>query len=146
MDLNTPVYCTYPDGDTVITTAGACKDKGGKVGNPVNPEKPNAVKLEQFVFDAIPLAKNAIVYTTDRAEEFSPVKNAEGVDSPDTCRRDQVRRAARWLNAAGIEVPVRNGEPDAMLEISPLIATSAVQLATRHLPSAVRAGDTVYLG
>ena len=45
------------------------------------------MKLEQFVFDAIPLARNAIVYTTDRAEEFSPVKNAEGVDSPATCPR-----------------------------------------------------------
>ena len=63
------------------------------------------MKLEQFVFDAIPLAKNAIVYETDRAEEFSPVKNAEGVDSPATCRRDQIRRAARWLREAGVEVP-----------------------------------------
>src|SRR5207249_9080184 len=65
-------------------------------GNKVEPGKPNAVKLEQFVFDAIPLAKNAIVYETERAEEFSPVKNAEGADSPATCRRDQLRRAARW--------------------------------------------------
>jgi UDP-N-acetylglucosamine/UDP-N-acetylgalactosamine diphosphorylase len=72
-------------------------------GNHVKPDKPNAVKLEQFVFDAIPLAKNAIVYTTDRAEEFSPVKNAEGVDSPETSKRDQIRRAARWLRDAGVE-------------------------------------------
>src|SRR5205823_1324067 len=34
-------------------------------GEAVKPDKPNAVKLEQFVFDAIPLAKNAIVYETD---------------------------------------------------------------------------------
>ena len=114
-------------------------------GNVVKPEKPNAVKLEQFVFDAIPLAKNAIVYTTDRAEEFSPVKNAEGVDSPDTCRRDQVRRAARWLTAAGLEVPIRNGEPDTMLEISPLFATSAIQLPRRPLPRSIRAGEATYL-
>src|SRR5688572_14137590 len=39
-------------------------DASGKL---VKPDQPNAVKLEQFVFDAIPLAKNAIVYTTDRA-------------------------------------------------------------------------------
>jgi UDP-N-acetylglucosamine/UDP-N-acetylgalactosamine diphosphorylase len=115
-------------------------------GNVVKPDKPNAVKLEQFVFDAIPLAKNAIVYTTDRAEEFSPVKNAEGVDSPATSRRDQVRRAARWLQAAGVEVPAKQGEPDAVLEISPLFATSAVQLATRQIPETIRSGDKVYLG
>ncbi len=36
-------------------------------GQLVKPDKPNAVKLEQFVFDAIPLAKNAMVYSTDRA-------------------------------------------------------------------------------
>jgi UDP-N-acetylglucosamine/UDP-N-acetylgalactosamine diphosphorylase len=115
-------------------------------GNLVKPDKPNAVKLEQFVFDAIPLAKNAIVYTTDRAEEFSPVKNAEGVDSPATSRRDQIRRAARWLQAAGVEVPVKQGEPDAVLEISPLFATSAVQLATRQIPETIRGGEKVYLG
>jgi UDP-N-acetylglucosamine/UDP-N-acetylgalactosamine diphosphorylase len=61
-------------------------------GKQIKPDKPNAVKLEQFVFDAIPLAKNAMAYATERAEEFSPVKNADGVDSPATCRRDQIRR------------------------------------------------------
>ena len=110
-------------------------------GNVVKPDQPNAVKLEQFVFDAIPLARNSIVYTTDRAEEFSPVKNAEGSDSPATCRRDQVRRAARWLRAAGVEVPQRaDGEPDATLEVSPLYATSAAQLRTRQIPLALLVG------
>ena len=115
-------------------------------GELVKPEAINAVKLEQFVFDAIPLAKNAIVYTTDRAEEFSPVKNAQGSDSPATCRRDQVRRAARWLKAAGVEVAMRDGEPDAVIEISPLFAVSEQQLATRKLPAGVGSGERVYLG
>lgn len=116
-------------------------------GNAVKPDKPNAVKLEQFVFDAIPLAKNAIVYLTDRAEEFSPVKNAEGVDSPATCRRDQIRRAARWLQGAGVEVPTANGEPDAVLEISPLFATSAEQLRQRKLGIAkLTPGASAYFG
>jgi UDP-N-acetylglucosamine/UDP-N-acetylgalactosamine diphosphorylase len=115
-------------------------------GNEVKPDKPNAVKLEQFVFDAIPLAKNPIVYTTDRAEDFSPVKNAEGVDSPATSKRDQIRRAARWLEAAGVEVATKNGEPDAVIEISPLFATSAQQLATRKLPmQRISSGEQTYI-
>jgi UDP-N-acetylglucosamine/UDP-N-acetylgalactosamine diphosphorylase len=114
-------------------------------GETIKPEKPNAVKLEQFVFDAIPLAKNAIVYTTDRAEEFSPVKNAEGVDSPGSCRRDQVRRAARWLAGAGVLIPMQSGEPDTLLEISPLLATSAKQLAARRLNRReISPGQSVY--
>ena len=116
-------------------------------GNPVKPEKPNAVKLEQFVFDAIPLAKNAMVYTTDRGEEFSPVKSAQGVDSPETCRRDQIRRAARWLRGAGVAVPEKNAEPDATLEISPLFATTAGQLRQGKLGiTRIGPGATVYFG
>ena len=117
-------------------------------GNLVKPDKPNAIKLEQFVFDAIPLAKNAIVYTTDRAEEFSPVKNAEGTDSPATSRRDQIRRAARWLTKAGVIVPSKaDGEPDATIEISPLFAATTQQLKARDLTKVqIRSGDSVYLG
>ena len=119
-------------------------DETGKI---VKPEKPNAVKLEQFVFDAIPLAKNAIVYTTDRGEEFSPVKNAEGTDSPATCRRDQIRRAARWLESAGVTVAKKDGEPEAIVEISPLFATSAGQLRQRTIGMKhVEKGEELYLG
>jgi UDP-N-acetylglucosamine/UDP-N-acetylgalactosamine diphosphorylase len=117
-----------------------------EAGETVKPDKPNAVKLEQFVFDAIPLAANAIVYTTDRAEEFSPVKNAEGTDSPATCRRDQIRRAARWLTEAGVEVPTRGGEPDAVFEIDPLFAVSDEQLKTQGLKLKVKNGAVIYIG
>jgi UDP-N-acetylglucosamine/UDP-N-acetylgalactosamine diphosphorylase len=115
-------------------------------GRAVKPDKPNAVKLEQFVFDAIPLAQNAIVMETDRAEEFSPVKNAEGTDSPATSRRDQVRRAARWLREAGVEVPMKGTEPDAVLEISPLYATSSGQLKERNPKVQLKGGAIVYFG
>jgi UDP-N-acetylglucosamine/UDP-N-acetylgalactosamine diphosphorylase len=114
-------------------------------GKQIKPDRPNAVKLEQFVFDAIPLAKNAMVYTTERAEEFSPVKNAEGVDSPATCRRDQIRRAARWLTEAGVQVPMNNGEPDATIEISPLLAVSADQLKGKPINKRINEGASVYL-
>jgi UDP-N-acetylglucosamine/UDP-N-acetylgalactosamine diphosphorylase len=116
-------------------------------GQEVNPSEPNAVKLEQFVFDAIPLAKNAIVLETERGEEFSPVKNAQGNDSPETCRRDQMRRAARWLRSAGVEVPAKGEEPDATLEISPLLAVNEEQLSQRRAGlSRIEPGQVVYLG
>jgi UDP-N-acetylglucosamine/UDP-N-acetylgalactosamine diphosphorylase len=116
-------------------------------GNPIKPDKPNAIKLEQFVFDAIPLAKNAIVYTTRREEEFSPVKNAQGDDSPATCRRDQIRRAADWLERAGVEVERANADVCSTLEMSPLYATSAAQLKTRNIPfKKIKCSETVYFG
>ncbi len=105
----------------------------------------NTNKLEQFVFDAIPLARNAIVYTTRREEEFSPVKNAEGDDSPATCRRDQIRRSAAWLEFAGVKVERAGSEPCSTLEISPLFATGAAQLKSRNIPfNSIKCGETVY--
>jgi UDP-N-acetylglucosamine/UDP-N-acetylgalactosamine diphosphorylase len=115
-------------------------------GQRLKPDKPNAVKLEQFVFDAIPLAKNAMVYMTERSEEFSPVKNAEGVDSPETCRRDQIRRAGRWLKEAGFSVPYRGVDPDANLEISPLRAVSPEDLHEKSVSRRqIKNGASVYL-
>jgi len=92
------------------------------------------------------MAKNPLVYETDRLEEFSPVKNAEGPDSPATCRRDQTRRAGRWLSKTGVKVPQKDGQPDCTLEISPLFAERAEQLRGKKLPSEIRASESVYLG
>lgn len=115
-------------------------------GNAVKPDSPNAVKLEQFVFDAIPMANNPIVFATERSEEFSPVKNAEGDDSPATCRRDQVRRFASWLESAGVRVPRKpDGEPDCVIEISPLFAVSREQLAAKKPALSIQPGQTVVL-
>ncbi|MDF1752333.1 MAG: UDPGP type 1 family protein [Verrucomicrobiales bacterium] len=101
-------------------------------GNPVEPGEPNGVKFEMFGFDALPFAKNPVVIETARAEEFSPVKNAEGVDSPESSKKDQLRQFARWAKAAGIEIETdETGLPAIEFEVSPLFATSAAQLAER---------------
>jgi UDP-N-acetylglucosamine/UDP-N-acetylgalactosamine diphosphorylase len=90
-------------------------------GNPVRPQKANGVKFELFVFDALPSAKNPVVIETARADDFSPVKNAEGVDSPATCRDDQLRQFSRWLRGSGATVPTdASGKPEFNLEVSPL--------------------------
>ena len=94
-------------------------------GNAISPDEPNGVKFEMFVFDALPFAKNPIIIEAAREDEFSAVKNAEGVDSPQTCRDDQMRQFARWLIAADEALSVDDtGLPAQPIEISPLIADS----------------------
>lgn len=114
----------------------------------VKPDKPNAVKLEMFVFDALPMAAETLILETSRREEFSPVKNASGADSATTCLHEQVRRAAAWLEAAGLQVPRdADGQIAAAIEISPLFADSAEELAKRIDRNLVIAADQkVYLG
>ena len=45
-------------------------------------------KLEKFIFDVLPHAKKPMVLEVDRTNEFSPLKNATGADSPQTCADD----------------------------------------------------------
>ena len=119
-----------------------------ETGQAVKPDKPNAVKLEMFVFDAMPLAAETVILETNRREEFSPVKNATGMDSPTTCLHDQVRRAASWLEAAEIKVPRdADGQVAAAIEISSMFADSAEELAKRVDRNLVITPDQkVYLG
>ncbi len=101
-------------------------------GQRVEPTEPNGIKLETFIFDALPLAENPLVLEASRTEQFSPVKNATGQDSADTARRDLIRRAAAWLEAAGCDVPQRSdGEPDAVIEISPFLALDREELCEK---------------
>ncbi|KAI7818982.1 nucleotide-diphospho-sugar transferase [Gamsiella multidivaricata] len=67
----------------------------------VHPEKPNGVKLELFIFDVFPLAERFACLEVERSREFSPMKNATGLDSPSTCRRDLERLHIRWIGEAG---------------------------------------------
>ena len=56
-------------------------------GNLVVPEKPNAYKFESFIFDAFDMLEDMAILRVKREEEFAPVKNAEGNDSPETARK-----------------------------------------------------------
>jgi UDP-N-acetylglucosamine/UDP-N-acetylgalactosamine diphosphorylase len=88
------------------------------------------------------------VLEIDRAREFSPVKNADGEDSPATARRDMVRLAAADLESAGVQVPRGpDGEPKFPVEISPLAARTTEELrdlVRRRRLTAVR--SPLYLG
>lgn len=58
-----------------------------KDGNIVSPESPNAYKFESFLFDAFESLDDMAILRVRREDEFAPVKNAEGVDSPETARK-----------------------------------------------------------
>ena len=59
-------------------------DENGKL---VVPEAPNAYKFESFIFDAFDMLDDMAILRVKREEEFAPVKNAEGNDSPETARK-----------------------------------------------------------
>ncbi len=56
-------------------------------GNEIIPEAPNAYKFESFIFDAFEEVDDMLILRVKREEEFAPVKNAEGTDSPETARK-----------------------------------------------------------
>ncbi|MEK6676481.1 MAG: UDPGP type 1 family protein [Planctomycetota bacterium] len=111
------------------------------------PAKPNAVKLEKFIFDVLPFATNPLVLEVDRAEEFSPVKNATGVDSLETSKRDQNLRACRWLESVGVRIPRHpDGTPNTTVTISPLFALDPEEIRShvQQIP-AIQPGQHLHL-
>jgi UDP-N-acetylglucosamine/UDP-N-acetylgalactosamine diphosphorylase len=104
-------------------------DEDGQV---VQPETPNAIKFETFIFDTLPLAHRYVVVETDRALEFEPLKNATGPDSPATVRQRMSDLFAGWLEEAGVNVPRRpDGSVPFGIEISPLYALDATELKAK---------------
>lgn len=115
-------------------------------GRLVNPEQENALKFETFIFDLLPLAERWTVVEADRHEEFAPLKNATGADSPQAVAQAQSNLAADWLNQAGIAVPRDpSGNAAVPIEISPLFALNAEELL-RNVDRDLRVETALYLG
>ncbi len=122
-----------------------------ETGDPITPTSNNGVKLERFVFDALTLCdssqgKGSIVYETDRVEEFAPIKNASGLDSPQTSGELQTERAARWLERAGVKIPRgADGKPQCVLEIKATTALEPEDLGSAALPERIQPGESVVI-
>ena len=102
-------------------------------GVEITPEFPNAVKLETFIFDAIPMAEKTMILEARREEEFAPVKNKTGVDSADSCREMLINRDAEWLESAGVTLKRNaNGVSESVLELSPLSFFDAEDVQERY--------------
>jgi UDP-N-acetylglucosamine/UDP-N-acetylgalactosamine diphosphorylase len=87
-----------------------------KKGSRVHPSKPNAIKAETFVFDALPLARDPLLVEINREEEFGPIKNPSGSDSRSSSEKLQISRNQRWLKVVGVPEKLNK------VEISPLFA------------------------
>jgi UDP-N-acetylglucosamine/UDP-N-acetylgalactosamine diphosphorylase len=114
----------------------------------IPPEKaPNGIKLETFVFDALPLAGRSVILQTVRGEEFGPIKNSSGDDSPAVTRQMMIERAAGWLEAAGVKVPrKKDGSCDCVIEIAPSFALHKEDVAERAGDvGPIERGESVYL-
>lgn len=96
-------------------------------------------KFEKFVFDALPMTSKNFIMETTREEEFAPVKNKSGVDSPESCHQMMTILSKKWLDAAGINIPGKAR----LIEISPLVAVEGSYLKnTIVLPDE----EEIYLG
>ena len=106
----------------------ACLDAAGRR---VQPQTPNAVKFERFIFDLMPSAARAIVVEVDPARAFAPLKNASGAkdDTPESVKAQMSALHRDWLRAAGVET-----SDGATVEINPLFAMDAEELAGRVRP------------
>lgn len=108
----------------------------------IKPEKPNGIKLEQFVFDAIPMAKNAIFYETIREDEFAPLKNKDGEDSIQTCKEGISKLFKKWLKNSNINF---DNENKSIVEISPLFAVNEEQFASKIKNYLTKVPNKLYL-
>ena len=55
-------------------------------GKEVIPDEPNSYKFESFIFDAFEFFDDIAILRGKREDDFAPVKNKEGVDSPKTAK------------------------------------------------------------
>ena len=55
-------------------------------GKEVIPEEPNSYKFESFIFDAFEFFDDIAILRGKREDDFAPVKNKDGVDSPKTAK------------------------------------------------------------
>ncbi|SFJ90671.1 UTP--glucose-1-phosphate uridylyltransferase [Thermoflavimicrobium dichotomicum] len=79
----------------------------------------DAYKFELFIFDLFPYSKSMTIIKVNREEEFAPVKNKTGPDSPSTAKNLVLNLHRKWLLNAGIPEELID---DRVIEISPLVS------------------------
>lgn len=95
-------------------------------GKVMTPEAPNAYKFELFIFDIFSSLQDIAALSINREEEFAPVKNKDGEDSPAVAREMISELHKKWLLSSGISKELLK---DSTVEISPLASYSGEDLS-----------------
>lgn len=109
----------------------------GEDGGKIDPKENNAIKFESFIFDILKYVKKNVIMEVLREDEFSPLKNMEGENSPASSRQDMINLFGRWLQNSGVPIPTdSHGNVMGLIEISPCFALDQEELRNkvdRHL-------------
>lgn len=62
------------------------------LGTKVIATEPNAFKFETYIFDSFEFFEDMMIYRVKREDEFAPIKNAQGEDSPQTAKELYLKR------------------------------------------------------
>lgn len=108
-------------------------------GSDARPRPLDAVKLERFVFDALPFAEGVAAVEACREEEYAPVKSLEGSETPRRARAALSALYRSWLREAGVEAP-RGG---VQIEVDHSRIPGPEELRKRGLRSWHQAGDAI---
>nr|WPA94608.1 UDP-N-acetylglucosamine pyrophosphorylase 1 [Cacopsylla chinensis] len=100
--------------------------------NLVKPDKPNGIKLEKFIFDALEMCDTLVAWEVNRDEEFAPLKNSteEKADNADTCCQSVFRLHRRWIEAAGGKL-LQDETGNIVCEIAPHVSYAGEGLEDR---------------
>jgi len=95
----------------------------------VVPSQPNAWILETSILDYFAFTDRAIALQVSRASEFAPVRETKGYHTVEAARKALHCLHCTWITSAGGHVD-NFGDPDALLEISPLLSYGGEDLDT----------------
>jgi len=100
-------------------------------GGALVPMTDKGIKFEMFIFDALAFAQNPVTMQVKRGEEFAPVKNSDGADSPRTAQQAMIRLFTQWLKNSGKAPQSTDG---LVIEVSPLYALDEAEFRKNYTP------------
>lgn len=104
-------------------------------GKHINPDEPNGVKFEMFIFDILPYSSPDKVIAVEclREREFAPLKNKEGKDSIQTVHTLYMNECSRLLENLGFKNLPRDASGNLIykIEISPYLTTFKEELKNK---------------